>query len=287
MLVSQRPHALLLLADGTVFKGRAIGAEGITVGEICFNTGMTGYQEIFTDPSYSGQIMVMATPHVGNYGVKDGEVESGSLKIAGLVVKKFSEVWSRPGGSGSLDDLLKREGIVGISDIDTRKLVRHIRDNGAQNTLISSTETDIAKLAARLAQAPDMAGQELSSTVSTREAHTVGDANAPHRVALVDFGVKHNIERCLLERGCLVRMFPMTATVPEMLEFQPQRAWRPRCHARERHLGEGHPGHGPAGLRHLPGPSTARRKPGYRHGKDAPRAPRHQSPDQEPGDRSR
>jgi len=221
MLVSQRPHALLLLADGTVFKGRAIGAEGITVGEICFNTGMTGYQEIFTDPSYSGQIMTMATPHVGNYGVKDGEVESGSMKIAGLVVKKFSEVWSRPGGSGSLDDLLKREGVVGISDIDTRKLVRHIRDNGAQNALISSTEMDIAVLAKKLEEAPDMAGRELSSTVTTREPYTIGEPNAPHRVALVDFGVKQNIERCLLERGCQVRVFPMSATVQEMLAFLP------------------------------------------------------------------
>lgn len=221
MLVSQRPHALLLLADGTVFKGRAIGAEGITVGEICFNTGMTGYQEIFTDPSYTGQIMTMATPHVGNYGVKDGEVESGTVKIAGLVVKKFSEVWSRPGGTGSLDDLLKRESVVGISDIDTRKLVRHIRDNGAQNALISSTEMDIAVLAKKLAEAPDMGGRELSSTVTTREVYTVGEPNAPHRVALVDFGVKQNIERCLLERDCHVRVFPMTATVQEMLEFQP------------------------------------------------------------------
>ncbi len=221
MLVSQRPKALLLLADGTVFEGRAIGAEGITVGEICFNTGMTGYQEIFTDPSYTGQIMTLATPHVGNYGVKDGEVESGTLRIAGLVVKKFSEIWSRPGGTGSLDDLLKREGVVGISDIDTRKLVRHIRDNGAQNALISSAGMDIAKLKARLAQAPNMAGQELSSTVSTTKACTVGEPSAPHRVALVDFGVKRNIERCLTERGCLVRVFPMNTPLTEMLEFRP------------------------------------------------------------------
>jgi len=107
MLVSQRPEAVLLLADGTLFRGRAIGAAGVTVGEICFNTGMTGYQEIFSDPSYTGQIMTMASPHIGNYGVKVGEEESGSVTIAGLVVKKFSEVWSRPGGSGSLNDHLK------------------------------------------------------------------------------------------------------------------------------------------------------------------------------------
>ncbi|MBK9758600.1 MAG: glutamine-hydrolyzing carbamoyl-phosphate synthase small subunit [Flavobacteriales bacterium] len=221
MLVSHRPIAVLLLADGTVFTGRSIGAKGITVGEICFNTGMTGYQEIFTDPSYTGQIMTLATAHVGNYGVKIGEEESDRIRIAGLVVKKFSEVWSRPGGTGSLDDLLKQQGVVGISDIDTRKLVRHIRDNGAQNALISSSEMDLTVLTKQLANAPNMKGLELSSVVSTREAYTVGDQNAPHRVALVDFGVKANIVRCLVERGCQVRVFPMTATMEEMLSFQP------------------------------------------------------------------
>ena len=221
MLVSHRPPAVLLLADGTVFNGRSIGATGIAVGEICFNTGMTGYQEIFTDPSYTGQIMTLAAAHVGNYGVKLGEEESNRLRIAGLVVKKFSEVWSRPGGTGSLDDLLKEQGVVGISDIDTRKLVRHIRDHGAQNALVSSSEMDLALLAEQLASAPNMQGLELSSVVSTREAYTVGDQHAPHRVALVDFGVKANIVRCLVERGCQVRVFPMTATVEEMLSFQP------------------------------------------------------------------
>jgi carbamoyl-phosphate synthase small subunit len=221
MLISQRPEAVLLLADGTLFRGRAIGAPGITTGEICFNTGMTGYQEIFTDPSYTGQIMTMATAHVGNYGVKDDEVESSRIRIAGLVVKKFSEVWSRPGGSGSLEDYLRKQGVVGISDIDTRKLVRHIRDNGAQNALISSTEMDLEVLKQRLAGAPSMEGLELSSTVSTKEAYTVGATDAAYRVALVDFGVKRNIERCLTERGCQVRVFPLGTPLSEML------AWRP------------------------------------------------------------
>ena len=221
MLVSHRPEALLLLADGTVFKGRAIGAIGTTVGEICFNTGMTGYQEIFSDPSYTGQIMVMATPHIGNYGVKEGEEESRAFTIAGLVVKKYSEVWSRPGGTGPLDDALKAAGVTGISDIDTRKLVRHIRDHGAQNAIISSPVLDLDRLRSLLDGAPDMAGRELSSSVSTRTAYSIGPADAPHRVALVDFGVKRNIERCLLERDCHVRVFPMTTTVEEMLEFRP------------------------------------------------------------------
>ena len=221
MLVSHRPEAVLLLADGTLFKGRAIGAPGVTTGEICFNTGMTGYQEIFTDPSYTGQIMTMATSHIGNYGVKDDEVESDRVRIAGLVVKKFSEVWSRPGGNASLDEYLRQNGITGISDIDTRKLVRHIRDNGAQNALISSTEMDMDVLRERLAAAPDMAGLELSSLVTTKEAYEVGDPNATFRVALIDLGVKTNIVRCLNERGVLVKVFPMQATLKEVLEWKP------------------------------------------------------------------
>ncbi len=221
MLVSQRPKAVLLLADGTVFHGRAIGLPGITTGEICFNTGMTGYQEIFTDPSYTGQIMTLATSHVGNYGIKHGEEESGSIKIAGLVVKKLAEVWSRPGGDMSLEDLLKEQGVTGISEVDTRKLVRHIRDNGAQNALISSTEMDLEVLKARLAKAPSMEGLELSSSVSTDAAYEVGDDASEFRVALIDFGAKRNILRCLTERGCRVKVFPMTTTLEEMLAWDP------------------------------------------------------------------
>lgn len=221
MLVSQRPKAVLLLADGTVFHGRAIGASGVTVGEICFNTGMTGYQEIFTDPSYTGQIMTMATPHVGNYGVKVDEEEGPKLSIAGLVVKKFSEVWSRAGGDGSLDDHLKAASVVGISDVDTRKLVRHIRDHGAQNAIISSSEMDLNVLKKQLAAAPSMEGLELSSRVSTRTAYEVGPEDASFRVALVDFGVKRNIERCLTERGCRVKVFPMDTSAATILGWAP------------------------------------------------------------------
>ncbi|MFN6116367.1 MAG: carbamoyl-phosphate synthase domain-containing protein, partial [Flavobacteriales bacterium] len=217
MLVSQRPEAVLLLNDGTLFRGRAIGNPGIATGEICFNTGMTGYQEIFTDPSYTGQIMTMASPHIGNYGVKEGEEESGRVSIAGLVVKKFSHVWSRPGGSSSLDDMLRKAGVVGISDVDTRRLVRHIRDHGAQNAIISSTEMDLEVLRARLAAVPSMEGLEISSTVTTADAYEVGEKQASFRVALLDFGVKRNIERCLMERDCLVRVFPMGASVAELL----------------------------------------------------------------------
>jgi len=221
MLISQRPEAVLLLADGTLFRGRAIGAQGTAVGEICFNTGMTGYQEVFTDPSYTGQIMTMASPHIGNYGVKEGEEESGKVTIAGLVVKKYSDVWSRPGGTGALDDYLKRQGIVGISDIDTRKLVRHIRDHGHQNAIISSAEMNVERLREQLAQAPSMQGRELSSQVSTTKPYEVGSSTAAFRVALVDFGVKRNIERCLVERDCRVRVFPMSTSLQDLLAWKP------------------------------------------------------------------
>ncbi|MCB9169689.1 MAG: glutamine-hydrolyzing carbamoyl-phosphate synthase small subunit [Flavobacteriales bacterium] len=221
MLVSHRPKAILLLADGTVFEGRAIGARGSTTGEICFNTGMTGYQEIFTDPSYTGQIMVMASPHIGNYGVKDPESESGSVRIAGLVVKKFSDVRSRPGSDRSLDDHLLREGIIGISDIDTRKLVRHIRDQGAQNALISSDDSAIEVLREKLGAAPSMEGLELSSRVTTGEPYESAPVETLHRVALLDLGVKSNIIRCLNERGCLVRVFPMDTPLGTMLDWGP------------------------------------------------------------------
>ncbi|MCB0791034.1 MAG: glutamine-hydrolyzing carbamoyl-phosphate synthase small subunit [Flavobacteriales bacterium] len=221
MLVSHRPKAILLLADGTVFEGRAIGAQGSTTGEICFNTGMTGYQEIFTDPSYTGQIMVMASPHIGNYGVKGIESESGAVRIAGLVVKKFSDVRSRPGSDGALGDLLLGEGIVGISDIDTRRLVRHIRDHGAQNAMICSDGTALGELQERLDSAPLMQGLELSSRVTTVEPYESAPTETRHRVALLDLGVKSNIIRCLNERGCLVRVFPMTSALGEMLDWGP------------------------------------------------------------------
>ena len=228
MLVSRRPIAVLLLADGTRFEGRAIGAMGTTVGEICFNTGMTGYQEIFTDPSYTGQLMVLASPHIGNYGVVEnprdpleGESEGAKLSIAGLVVKKFSEVWSRPAGTGSLEDYLIAAGVTGISDVDTRMLVRHIRDHGAQNAVIDSTGLDDDALRERLALAPDMAGLELASTVSTHSAYEVGPEQAGYRVALVDFGIKLNTIRCLLERDCRVRVFPMSTAITEVLGWKP------------------------------------------------------------------
>ena len=213
--------AVLVLADGTVFKGNAIGKIGTTTGEIAFNTGMTGYQEVFTDPSYHKQILVMNTAHIGNYGVHDDEVESDSMKIAGLVTKKFSNGYSRYSGSGSLQEFMENDSCVGISDIDTRSLVRHIRNAGAMNAIISSDNLDVDSLKAQLSKVPSMEGLELSSEVTTTEAYTSGDENSNFRVSLLDIGVKRNIVKCLVDRGCFVKVFPMNSSLDDMLAFEP------------------------------------------------------------------
>jgi carbamoyl-phosphate synthase small subunit len=215
------PKAILLLEDGKVFEGKAAGAIGTTTGEICFNTGMTGYQEIFTDPSYFGQVVLMANPHIGNYGVEENEVESEGIKIAGMVCKKFNKGFSRPRGTESLQNYFEKENIVAISDVDTRALVRYIRDKGSMNCIISSETTDVEILKQKLSKVPSMAGLELSSKVSTKTPYTFGNEQAKHKVAVIDFGVKKNILRSLAERGCYLKVFPMTTSLNEILKFNP------------------------------------------------------------------
>ncbi|MBP5995536.1 MAG: glutamine-hydrolyzing carbamoyl-phosphate synthase small subunit [Crocinitomicaceae bacterium] len=219
--MQQNQPAILVLEDGTVFEGIAIGKIGTTGGEIAFNTGMTGYQEVFTDPSYVGQLLIMTTAHIGNYGVHENEIESDSIKIAGLVTKKFSNGYSRSSANESLQELMEKNGTVGISDIDTRALVRHIRNKGAMNAIISSEEMDINILKQKLTEVPSMEGLELSSSVSTKEAFEVKPENPTNRVSLIDFGVKKNIIRCLVDRGCHVKVFPLNSTKEEMDAFQP------------------------------------------------------------------
>lgn len=213
--------AILLLQDGRVFHGRAAGAIGTTTGEIAFNTGMTGYQEVFTDPSYFGQILVMAASHIGNYGIHSEEVESDTVKIEGLVVKKFAEDFSRSIAGMSLQEYFERDGKVAICDVDTRALIRHIRDKGAMNAIISSEETNIEKLQEMLDAVPSMDGLELSSKVTCKEAYNVGNADASFRVAILDFGAKKNTIACLTERDCYVRVFPMHTTLEEMEAWNP------------------------------------------------------------------
>ncbi len=219
--MEERKPAVLLLEDGSVFNGYAVGKIGTTTGEIAFNTGMTGYQEVFTDPSYLGQILIMNTPHIGNYGVHPNENESSSIKISGLVTKKYSDVASRASASGSLDEMMIANNCVGISDIDTRALVRHIRSKGVMNSIISSDNLDIEFLKSELSKVPSMAGLELSSKVSTKEFYDFIPDNPSYKVALLDLGVKRSIAQCLADRGCHVRVFPMDSSIEEMSSFQP------------------------------------------------------------------
>ncbi|MBD81081.1 MAG: carbamoyl phosphate synthase small subunit [Crocinitomicaceae bacterium] len=221
MKFKHRPDAVLLLQDGTVFRGKAVGQIGTATGEIAFNTGMYGYQEIFTDPSYYGQMLLLTTSHVGNYGIAADEIESESIKIEGLVCKKFSENYSRPAAVESLQDYFVKNNRVGISDVDTRALTRHIRSQGAMNAIVSSETSDIEELKAKLKEVPSMEGLELSSKVSTKEAFFFGDESASHRVAVLDLGVKKNILRCLAERDCYLNVFPHDASFEEMEKWNP------------------------------------------------------------------
>lgn len=221
MKYQQRTPAVLLLADGTIFHGKSIGIKGTVTGEVCFNTGMTGYQEIFTDPSYYGQIMVATNAHIGNYGVTDNETEADRIMISGLVVKNFSFTHSRPAATGSLEEYCRKHNLVVISDVDTRALVSYIRDHGAQNAIISTDGKSIEELKAMLAQAPDMVGLDLASVVSTKEPYYVGNPDAKYKIAALDLGIKRNILRNLVSRDCYVKVFPYDTTFEEMAKFNP------------------------------------------------------------------
>lgn len=221
MKYTERSPAILLLADGTVFYGKAAGKYGTATGEICFNTGMTGYQEVFTDPSYFGQIMITTHVHIGNYGVKYSESESGSIKIAGLVCRTLSNHFSRKQAENSLQDWLVEQNTVVITDVDTRALVRYIRDKGAMNALISSENKSMDELKSILAAVPSMAGLELSSRVTAENPYYYGNPDAPVRIAVPDAGVKENILRCLAERDCYLKVFPCNTSFEEMQLWQP------------------------------------------------------------------
>ncbi|MBC7425699.1 MAG: glutamine-hydrolyzing carbamoyl-phosphate synthase small subunit [Bacteroidia bacterium] len=213
--------AILLLEDGTFYRGRAIGKIGTTTGELCFNTGMTGYQEVFTDPSYYGQILVQTNVHIGNYGASNLDMESSGIKIAGLVCKTFSFNYSRKMAGQSIDDFFVASGISGIQDVDTREIVRHVRDKGAMNAIISSEITDIDALKAELAKVPSMDGLELSSHVTTNEFYTYGSDTATRRIAVLDYGVKRNMLRCLSERDNYCGVFTAKSTAKDLMDWKP------------------------------------------------------------------
>jgi len=214
-------EAVLLLADGKIYRGKSLGKIGTSSGELCFNTGMTGYQEIFTDPSYFGQIIVTTVPHVGNYGIVGKEVESEQVQIKGLVCKEFSEYFSRTSAEGSLQGYFEKAGIVGICELDTRELVRHIRDKGAMNAIISSETQDIEVLQQKLQATPSMDGLELASKVSTKEEYTLATGEKTYKVAILDLGVKKNILNNFTQRGCECKVFPFDTSYEEMENWGP------------------------------------------------------------------
>lgn len=220
MRIAERPQATLLLEDGTRFSGYSIGRKGSTGGELCFNTGMTGYQEIYTDPSYFGQIIIHTMPHIGNYGVAKEEVESDSVKISGMICGDFSRVFSRFGAQDGLEAYLAENGVVGIAGIDTRKLVRHIRHKGAMNALISSETQDLIQIQALLDQIPPMESLELASKVMTSKPYRLGREGGK-RVAVLDFGIKQNILRSLVAQDLDCHVLPGNSSIDQILGLTP------------------------------------------------------------------
>lgn len=216
-----RKPATLVLADGHVFHGLSFGKIGTATGEICFNTGMTGYQEVFTDPSYTGQVIIMNTVHIGNYGVKETDVESNSVKIHALIARNLEEQYSRHLANQDLNAYLIQNNIVAIDGIDTRALVAHIRTVGAMNCIISSEDLSVEELKARLKEVPSMDGQELASKVSTTTEYEMGDTSSPIKVSVLDFGVKQHILQCLVSRGAHIRVHPAKTPVSRLKEFNP------------------------------------------------------------------
>ncbi|AUC15688.1 carbamoyl phosphate synthase small subunit [Tenacibaculum sp. SZ-18] len=221
MKYTTRKKALVLLADGTVFYGKSVGIEGTVTGEICFNTGMTGYQEIFTDPSYYGQLMVATNAHIGNYGVNNEEVESEGIKISGLICRNFSFEHSRVDSDGNLKDWFEKHNLVAISDVDTRALVSYIRENGAMNAIITTETDNVEELKKQLADVPNMEGLELASQVSTKEPYFVGNENATYKIAALDIGIKKNILRNLAKRDAYIKVYPFNSKFEDLESWEP------------------------------------------------------------------
>jgi len=214
--------AILLLEDGTYFEGLACGKIGTATGELCFTTTMTGYQELFTDPSYHGQLLILTNVHLGNYGIKEGETESGKMQINGIICREFTNNYSREQATSNIQDYFEANNLVGITNIDTRAIVNYIREKGTMNAVISSETNDIEVLKTKLKDVPSMDGLELASTVSTKTTYTVGDERtAKYRIAALDFGIKRNILRNLEQRGAFIKVFPARTSYSEMMEFNP------------------------------------------------------------------
>ncbi|MBK9582596.1 MAG: glutamine-hydrolyzing carbamoyl-phosphate synthase small subunit [Saprospiraceae bacterium] len=216
---SNKSKAVVLFEDGSFYEGSAAGIIGTTTGEVCFNTGMTGYQEIFTDPSYYGQVLVTTNVHIGNYGTKISDDESEKVQISGLICRNFTNEFSRTIADSNLQQYFEKNNIVCIYNIDTRAIVRNIRSKGAMNCIISTEIFEKEVLEKMLAKVPSMEGLELASVVSTKESYDLGDENSLIRVGVMDFGIKRNIIRSLTQRGCFVRVFPARANIEDILAF--------------------------------------------------------------------
>ena len=218
-MLEEKP-AILLLDDGRVFYGSSFGAVGQSIGEVCFNTGLTGYQEIITDPSYAKQIVAMTAPHIGNYGINNEDVESDKIQVSGFVIKEESIITSNWRSEMSLGDYLKDQNIVGIKNIDTRSLTRHIRDNGAMNGIISSNTDDKNKLSGELINHPSMEGMDLAKDVSTKYIYQ-WSTSGEYNIAVIDFGIKRNILRLLENLDCKITVYPADTKAEDILKYNP------------------------------------------------------------------
>ena len=221
--MKKKKPAILLLEDGRSFEGAAFGHIGETTGEVCFNTGMSGYQEILTDPSYCQQIVTMTAPHIGNYGVNPDDIESNQIQVAGFVVKEATEIPSNWRSTAAIGSYLVEQKIVGIQQVDTRAITRHIRDKGAMNGIISSVDLDLNSLKAKLSKAPSMDGLDLAKVVTTKKefAWSKNSRSNKYKVAAVDYGIKYNILRLLESHGCDITVFPANASAKDILKINP------------------------------------------------------------------
>ena len=212
--------AKLALEDGTVVEGVALGERGLTGGELCFNTSMTGYQEIMTDPSYYGQLMMMTQPHIGNYGASHEDMEADSPMIEGFIVRDYPRRHANTQADETLEAFMQRHDLVGIAGVDTRALVRQVRDKGVMNAVISSEELDEEALVQKAKNWPSMAGRELASKVTVEAPYTFYEGSGP-RIVVYDFGVKKNILRSFRRRGCTVKVVPEGTDLSNVLEWNP------------------------------------------------------------------
>ena len=217
----KKNSAKLILKNGTIFHGYALGRIGTTLGELCFNTGMTGYQEILTDPSYCGQLVTMTTPHIGNYGINLEDIESKKIQVQGFIIKESSPIVSNYRATDSLDNYLDENKIVGIQGIDTRALTRILRIEGAMNGVICSEDISNKNLKNILKSHPTMTGMDLAKLVTCNKAYDWNTAKQKYRIAAIDYGIKHNILRLLEEEGCYIKVFPASVDTKEILSFKP------------------------------------------------------------------